>query len=118
MTIKVVNMSANEINNNEKEIVLEIGDVDVEFVVTRELYNRYLNSLSGSRDKVTASHNFLMGVVGDKSKTALKDHISKTPGSEMDIVGLIISEYTPDTGIRVKKRKSTPVLASETVTTD
>ena len=87
----------------------EILEVEVQgqafsFEVTREAYNRYINSIT-PKDKVNPSHNFLIMTAQDGCKAALVQFLKETPGSEVSLAGSLLESYTPDLDIVVKKRK-------------
>jgi hypothetical protein len=94
-------------NKNEQQLTLEIGEVEIDFKVTRDIFNKYTNEIQ-TTDKVAPSHNFLMRCVENTSKDDLKTYIKENPGSELDLAGTLSSEFKPDTNIVVKKRSDKP----------
>lgn len=93
-----------KVQTNEQEIELEAGGKDFTFTVTRESYNRYINSITPA-NKVAPSHNFLMDCVNEDSRASLRELLENTPGAEVQMGGAVIEEYTPDLALVVKKRK-------------
>ena len=96
-------MSA-KVEKNVQEIELEAGGKDFTFTVTRESYNRYINSVTAA-NKVAPSHNFLMDCVNDDSRTSLRELLQISPGGEVQMAAAVMEDYTPDLAIVVKKRK-------------
>jgi len=88
----------------EQKVELEVNDQDFEFDVSAAAYNKYLNS-SNAVNKIQPAHNFLMAVVNDKHKKALKE-LLKQPGAPLHLVSALIEEYQPEFNITVKKSKS------------
>ena len=66
-----------------KNIVLTIGAVDVAFTPTEPDYNEYMNELAQG-DIVNPAHNFLMSIVDDESKDALRNITKDNPGAALD----------------------------------
>lgn len=90
---------------NNQEIVVTIGNQELNFTVSREDYNRYINGVMPN-NKVAPANNFCIATVSDESKGALKEILSNTPGSEVQIAAAVLEEYMPDLEITAKKRKS------------
>jgi len=86
-------------------IDVTVGEKTYCFEVTRESYNKYVNSLLPN-SKVAPSHNFLVGTVQKDDEKALLELIKSAPGIEMDLVGAVLQEYTPDLAITAKKRSA------------
>ncbi|WP_020411008.1 putative phage tail assembly chaperone [Hahella ganghwensis] len=76
---------------------------DFSFQVSREAYNKYINSVTPN-NKVAPSHNFLVSTVDTEHKDALLELLKTHPGAEIQLVGAVLEEYTPDLGIVAKKR--------------
>ncbi|PAJ72263.1 hypothetical protein CJF42_22170 [Pseudoalteromonas sp. NBT06-2] len=89
---------------SEQKIELEVGDQEFEFNVNLTAYNKFLNG-SSQGVKTQGAHNFLMAVVSDKHKTALKAFLQQ-PGAPLHLVGAVIEEYQPEFNISVKKSNS------------
>lgn len=90
---------------NGEVLTVTVGATDIEFDIGRDDYNKYINSVT-QNNKIAPSHNFLMSTVNEKQKAALREILEQTPGSEVQLAGAILEEYTPDLGIVVKKSSS------------
>lgn len=90
---------------NGQVLTATVGATDIEFDIGRDDYNKYINSVT-QNNKIAPSHNFLMSTVNEKQKAALREILEQTPGSEVQLAGAILEEYTPDLGIVVKKSSS------------
>jgi hypothetical protein len=88
----------------EQKIELEVGEQEFEFNVNVTAYNKFLNS-SSPVNKIQPATNFLMSVINDKHKKALKEFL-KQPGAALQMAGAVIEEYQPEFNISVKKSKS------------
>ena len=88
--------------SNEQKIELSISDQNFTFLVSRESYNKYINSV-GPTNKVAPSHNFLISTVVDEDCERLKALIENNPGSEILITAEVLSVYMPDLNIVAKK---------------
>ncbi|MGL1099054.1 putative phage tail assembly chaperone [Vibrio vulnificus] len=85
-----------------KTIVLTIGNIDLSFTPTEADYGEYMTEVAQG-DLVNASHNFVMSIVDEESKDALRDITKENPGAAMQITGEVLKEYTPKLQIKVKK---------------
>lgn len=85
-----------------QKIVLTIAAANIQFNVTREKYNDYINGMMPN-NKVAVSHNFLVDVVDEKNSSALIQVIKDNPGSEIAITAAVVNQYVPDLAITVKK---------------
>ncbi|EKO3922793.1 putative phage tail assembly chaperone [Vibrio metschnikovii] len=85
-----------------KTIVLTIGNIDLSFTPTEADYGEYMTEVAKG-DLVNASHNFVMSIVDEESKDALRDITKENPGAAMQITGEVLKEYTPKLQIKVKK---------------
>ncbi|EID0059668.1 putative phage tail assembly chaperone [Vibrio vulnificus] len=85
-----------------KTIVLTIGDIDLSFNPTEADYGEYMSEVAQG-DFVNASHNFVMSIVDEESKDALREITKENPGAAMQITGEVLKEYTPKLQIKVKK---------------
>lgn len=90
---------------NFQRLDVEVNDSTVSFNVGRDDYNKYINSVT-QNNKVAPSHNFLMQTVDGQHKETLKEILADSPGSEVQLAGAILEQYTPDLGIVVKKSSS------------
>jgi len=88
---------------NAQTIDITMGDTEFTFNVTREKYNKYLNAVTQS-SKVAPSYNFLTTTVESEQQKDLMKFLQTTPGSEVQMAGAVLEEYTPDLGIVAKKR--------------
>ncbi len=85
-----------------KKIELTIGEDDLVFNPTEADYNEYMSELAQG-DIVNSAHNFLMSIVDDESKDALRNITKENPGAALQITGQVIKNYTPKLQIKVKK---------------
>ncbi|HFQ4921016.1 TPA: putative phage tail assembly chaperone [Vibrio vulnificus] len=85
-----------------KTIVLTIGKIDLSFTPTEADYGEYMTEVAQG-DLVNASHNFVMSIVDEESKDALRGITKENPGAAMQITGEVLKEYTPKLQIKVKK---------------
>ncbi|MGL1097548.1 putative phage tail assembly chaperone [Vibrio vulnificus] len=85
-----------------KTIVLTIGNIDLNFTPTEADYGEYMTEVAQG-DLVNASHNFVMSIVDEESKDALRTITKENPGAAMQITGEVLKEYTPKLQIKVKK---------------
>lgn len=93
---------AHAVKKNSQTLIATILGNDYEFVVGRDDYNKYINSVT-AKEKVAPSHNFLMQTVSPASLEQLKKVLEENPGAEVQIASAILEDYTPDLGIVVKK---------------
>ncbi|UUA73101.1 putative phage tail assembly chaperone [Cellvibrio sp. QJXJ] len=91
--------------SNGQVLKLTVKDIDLEFDIGRDDYNKYVNSVT-QNSKVAPSHNFLMTTVNEKQRAELREFLKNTPGAEVQLAGALLEEYTPDLGIVVKKSSS------------
>ncbi len=94
-------------SKNVQALAICVGLIEMNFTVTRDIFNKYTNEISAD-NKVAPSHNFLLRSVDDDSKDELKKFIADNPGSEIELANALASEYKPDTEIVVKPRASKP----------
>lgn len=92
-------------SKNEQIIEMTAGDVDLTFIVNRDSYNKYINSVT-PQSKVAPSHNFLMNTVHEDSRPALRKFLEDTPGGEIQLAGFVLEQYTPDLNLVVKRSSS------------
>lgn len=92
------------VKDDEQTITVTVTGKDLDFVITRNAYNKYINAMLPT-NKITPSHNFLVGVVDVESREDLLSILNSIPGSEIQIAGSLLEEYIPDLGIIVKKQK-------------
>lgn len=90
---------------NEQKIVLEVNNVDMNFLVTREIFDKYSDEM-GMNDKVAPSNQFLARSVEKDSKKDLMEFLKTTPGGEIELAGVLATEFKPDTSIVVKPRSN------------
>ncbi|WP_299594338.1 putative phage tail assembly chaperone [uncultured Microbulbifer sp.] len=96
----------NEVQDgNTQTIEVSVGDKEFSFHVTREAYNKYLNSITPT-SKVAPSHNFLVSTVDADDKEALVALVKAMPGAEVQLAGAVLEAYTPDLAITAKKRSN------------
>ena len=88
----------------EQKIELDVNGVDLAFNVNVTAYNKYQNSTT-MVNKIQPATNFLMSVVEDSDKKALKEMLLQ-PAAALFIVGAIVEEYQPEFNITVKKSNS------------
>lgn len=86
----------------KKHVVLTLGANDINFEVTTETYNGYLNDIMPN-NKVAPAHNFIMRSVVDEDKEKLRKVLDDSPGAAMQICGLLQQEFAPAIEISVKK---------------
>ncbi|BCS89965.1 putative phage tail assembly chaperone [Pseudodesulfovibrio sediminis] len=89
-----------------KTITLEVNGTDLTFEMTPDAYNKFINEMQPT-NKVAPAHSLLMRTVTDDTKDDLKDLLKK-PGAALELVGSLVSEYTPDLSIIVGKSKKSP----------
>lgn len=92
-------------SQNEQTLTAEVRGTKFKFNVTRDDYNRYINNVT-QKEKIAPSFNFLMSTIDQLQKAELKALLSDIPGSEVQIAGALLEEYTPDLEIVVKKSSS------------
>ena len=86
----------------KKKIVLTIAGSDINFSVTTEDYNGYLNEIMPD-NKVAPAHNLIMRAVDAESKEELRGILDDSPGASMQIAGFLTQEFAPAIEISVKK---------------
>lgn len=96
----------------EQKIVLDVNDVELKFNVNVAAYNKYQNSTT-MVNKIQPATNFLMSVVDDSDKKALKELLQQ-PAAALHVVGAIVEEYQPEFNITVKKSNSEQQRSAET----
>jgi len=87
-----------------QKIVLDVNGVELTFNVNVTAYNKYQNSTT-MVNKIQPATNFLMSVVDDGDKKALKELLLQ-PAAALFVVGAIVEEYQPEFNITVKKSNS------------
>lgn len=90
------------VKKNSQTLTATILGEDFVFVIGRDDYNKYINSVT-AKEKVAPSHNFLMNTVSPDHLQKLKIVLEDNPGAEVQIAGALLEDYTPDLGIVVKK---------------
>jgi Phage tail assembly chaperone len=75
------------------------------FALTRPAYNKFINSMAPN-NKTAPSHNLLVSTVKPEDKDELVTFLAATPGSEVQLAGHLVEQYTPDLDIVVKKQES------------
>ncbi|MCF6442352.1 putative phage tail assembly chaperone [Pseudoalteromonas luteoviolacea] len=86
-----------------KNMKIEVshGEIDYEFLVTAQKYNKYINSVTPT-NKIQPAINFLMSVVKKEQCDQLKQ-LLELPGAALHLVGAIIEDYQPEFNFTVKK---------------
>lgn len=92
---------------NQANLSVTVTGVALSFTVGRDDYNWYINNIT-QNNKVAPSHNFLMRTVDGHCEADLKNILNDSPGSEVQIAGAVLEEYTPDLDIVVKKSSGSP----------
>ena len=88
---------------SKQTIEMSVAGTDYTFHVTRDAYNRFINS---AKDKpAQAMHNFLTLTVEQDQQEQLSKLLQNTPGADMQIGGALFEEYVPDLAVVVKKRE-------------
>lgn len=93
---------------NKRDVVLEINEKDVTFVVDLQSHNMLVNGVNAA-NKVQPSHNFLMACCEPESKDYLRGLLTGDAGGALAVTlaNMIDAEYTPQVNIIVKKPVST-----------
>ena len=89
-------------NSNTQKIELTVNGEAITFEVTRESYNRLINTM-GPGQKVAPMHNFLMSTVIDDDKKKLADLLAQHPGAEVTLGGELFENYSSDLDVVAKK---------------
>ena len=92
---------------NSQLIDVTVDEKLLNFTISREDYNRYINAVMPN-NKVAPANNFCVATVNDESKSELKEILSNNPGSEVQIAAAVLEEYMPDLEITAKKRSASP----------
>ncbi|MBS1454099.1 MAG: hypothetical protein HP002_12035 [Lentisphaeria bacterium] len=85
----------------EKKITLAVGGEELNFAVTIENYNRYVNELKVD-DKVSPSLRFVRRSLADPEQREKLDGLCDS-GLAIDIAGALVEEFRPKVEIEVKK---------------
>ncbi|WP_448645602.1 putative phage tail assembly chaperone [Pseudomonas mohnii] len=88
-----------------RDITLEIGDLEFLFHLTPADVTKYFNSTT-QNNKVAPASNLLMGTVQQEQKAALKTLLAN-PVQTMTIAGALLEEYAPNVDVIVKKSSGT-----------
>lgn len=86
-----------------QEVELQVADKDFTFIVTRQAYNKFINSTT-QVNKVAPMTNFLTTTVKPSQREELLALLQESAGADMQIGGALLEGYTPDLGVVVKKR--------------
>ena len=92
-------------NEQNKEITLEVGENEFTFNLTPADVTKYFNALTQT-NKVAPGNNLLMNTVKQEEKATLKS-ILANPVMVMQIAGALLEEYAPNVEVIVKKRSNT-----------
>ncbi len=92
-------------NEQNKEITLEVGENEFTFDLTPADVTKYFNALTQT-NKVAPGHNLLMNTVKQEEKATLKPVLAN-PVMVMQLAGALLEEYAPSVEVIVKKRSST-----------
>lgn len=92
-------------NEQNKEIILEVGENEFTFNLTPADVTKYFNALTQT-NKVAPGNNLLMNTVKQEEKATLKS-ILANPVMVMQIAGALLEEYAPNVEVVVKKRSNT-----------
>lgn len=87
----------------KKTITLTIGGNDFSFSVTVQDHSDFIDSAARGESMSAAAHNFAMRTVTSESKEEFKKLLENSPGSELQIAGMLKAEYSPVLDIAVKK---------------
>ena len=85
-----------------KNIVLIVGEQELSFNPTEADYGEYMAEVAQG-EVVNASHNFLVNIVDEESKEALRDITKENPSAALQITGEVLKQYTPKLQIKIKK---------------
>jgi hypothetical protein len=102
-------------NLNQQNIVLTVANIDLQFTVTRDIFNQFTNEMVPN-DKVAPANQFLARSINDDSKADFAKIVKDYPGSEIEIAGALAEEYKPDLSIIVKKPKTNANKSSDAPT--
>ena len=92
-------------NEQNKEITLEVGENEFTFNLTPADVTKYFNALTQT-NKVAPGNNLLMNTVKQEEKATLKP-ILANPVMVMQLAGALLEEYAPNVEVIVKKRSNT-----------
>jgi hypothetical protein len=92
-------------NEQNKEITLEVGENEFTFNLTPADVTKYFNALTQT-NKVAPGNNLLMNTVKQEEKATLKP-ILANPVMVMQIAGALLEEYAPNVEVIVKKPSNT-----------
>ncbi|MCG3724697.1 putative phage tail assembly chaperone [Vibrio cincinnatiensis] len=85
-----------------KNIVLIVGEQELSFNPNEADYGEYMAEVAQG-EVVNASHNFLVNIVDEESKEALRDITKENPSAALQITGEVLKQYTPKLQIKIKK---------------
>jgi hypothetical protein len=83
-----------------KTIKMIVNGQDLEFNVTVEDHNAYVNGM-GMNNKVAPTRNLLMRTVAPDCKDTLKELLAENIGMDMQIGGALLEAYMPKAEILV-----------------
>lgn len=89
-----------------KKVTLKINGQDIHFDIELLDFHSLLDELE-TKNKVQPSHDFVMRTVVPDDKDSLTALINDNPGLEVELMGLLMSEYKTKVAISVKKPNST-----------
>lgn len=88
---------------SEQTITLEFLEKEFDFIVTRDSYNKFINSTTPT-NKIQPMVNFLTTTVKETERAELVEIIKNKAGYELQIGGALLEAYIPDLAVTVKKR--------------
>ncbi|NUU34673.1 putative phage tail assembly chaperone [Pseudomonas sp. C2B4] len=92
-------------NEQNPEIVLEVGEQEFTFNLTPQDVTKYFNALTQT-NKVAPGNNLLMTTVKQEQRATLKPLLGN-PVMVMQLAGTLLEEYAPNVEVIVKKRSTT-----------
>ncbi|WP_434357415.1 putative phage tail assembly chaperone [Parasalinivibrio latis] len=87
---------------SKKVFALTVGDSDLSFAPTPELYADYMGQVAQG-NIADGSHNFVFQSAVEESKPVLRELTEDNPGACIQLAGVLMGEYAPKLAITVKK---------------
>ena len=87
----------------KKNIILAIAGVDFAFNVTVQDHSDFIDSAARGESMSAAAHNFVVRTIDPSNKDEFKKLLDNSPGAELQIAGMLKTEFSPVLEIAVKK---------------
>lgn len=87
----------------KKLITLLIAGIEFKFNVTVQDHSDFVDAAARGESMSAAARNFVMRTVDESDKDEFRKLIDKSPGSELQIAGMLKGEFSPVLEMSIKK---------------